>query len=224
MKRSTTRPICLSLFDYSGTWAHPWMATHSIILVDNRHPPGLRHYANGVNRIGVDINCFATMYLNRYAFHDVDCILAAPPCTHFSKAGARLWPEKDADGRTREHLHLVHATLDIIGAIQPRVWALENPVGRLANLTGTGLMQKELGLPAYTFDPCDHGDPWRKRTYLWGKFTPPAQHPVEPEPLPEHVGQNNRNHVALLHSTDERRRTTPEGFARDFYLANRGRP
>jgi|GEM_PF-2231218 site-specific DNA-cytosine methylase len=226
-----TRPVCLSLFDYSGEWARPWLATHRVILADVRHPLGWRDYdKDGLATLGADARFWRNNFALLGAFRDVDCVLSAPPCTHFSKAGARLWNAKDADGRTAEHLDMVRCTLDLIDALQPRVWALENPPGRLANKGGTGLMQTELGVPRYEFDPCDHGDAHRKRTYLWGQFAIPARHPVEPATFTNGV-PGGRNWLARLSSKDERRRTTPAGFARDFYAANkppvkrgRGRP
>ena len=33
-------------------------------------------------------------------------VLSAPPCTDFSGSGARWWPAKDADGRTKDELVL----------------------------------------------------------------------------------------------------------------------
>jgi hypothetical protein len=213
-----SRPVCLSLFDYSGEWARPWLASHDVILMDSRHVEGWT-----VDRMpatfGGDVSEWMEALLSS-GIRDVDVILTAPPCTHFSKAGARLWTEKDIDGRTEAHLRIVWETLGIVGYYMPRVWALENPPGRLANMKGTGIMQAALGRPVYSFDPCDHGDPWRKRTHLWGRFAIPERHPVEPVTY-DNGTPNNRNHVARLSSKDERRRMTPAGFARDFYEANK---
>jgi len=213
------KPICLSLFDYSGVWAAPWAKTHRVILMDARHPPGWTVGDDGIERWGGPSKTWgnALVGLGRTR---VDCLLAAPPCTHFSKAGAQHWAAKDADGRTAAHLRLVAESLRWVDILCPRVWALENPPGRLANKSGTGLMQEELGLPRYEFDPCDHGDAHRKRTYLWGEFTIPGRHPVEPVKFTNGV-PSGRNWLARLSSNDERRRTTPSGFARDFYEANK---
>lgn len=91
-------------------------------------------------------------------------ILAAPPCDHFSVSGAQYWPAKDADGRTLEALSIVDACLRIIYACKPFWWALENPVGRLVHY---------IGKPRMSFNPCDYGDPYTKKTLLWGTFAPP---------------------------------------------------
>jgi hypothetical protein len=215
-----SRPVCLSLFDYSGEWARPWLETHDVIIMDARHPDGWTFGEDRIRRYGGPARHWGPELVFYGMLWRADCILAAPPCTHFSKAGARLWPEKDADGRTAEHLELIDFVLHLIEEASPRVWALENPPGRLANMKGAGLRQEALGLPRYSFDPCDHGDPWRKRTHLWGRFAIPERHPVEPITY-DNGTPNNRNHVARLSSKDERRRMTPAGFARDFYEANK---
>jgi len=215
------RPVCLSLFDYSGAWATPWTATHRVILVDIQHPPGWHVGSDGIERIGGGVDNALSRALHSAGIHHVDVLLAAPPCTHFTKAGAHLWAQKDTDGRTAADLELVDATLRLVGVLRPRVWALENPPGRLANLKGTGLRQHELGRPRYDFQPCDHGDPWTKRTYLWGRFAAPAQHPVEPEPFPAHLPPGRRDHVTRRSSSWRAFRSlTPCGFARDFHTAN----
>ena len=215
-----TRPVCLSLFDFSGEWARPWLETHDVILMDARHPEGWTVRDDGARCFGGELKAWGWALL-ALGTRRWDCILAAPPCTHFSKAGAQHWKAKDADGRTSEHLALVDATLRWADDLCPRVWALENPPGRLANMKGTGLRQDALGLPRYSFDPCDHGDAHRKRTHLWGEFAIPERHPVEPMKFGDHITPNNRNWIAMLSSSDERRRATPAGFARDFYQANR---
>jgi hypothetical protein len=126
-------------------------------------------------------------------------ILAAPPCTCFAASGAR-WPRTERD--MFDALSVVDACLRIVFACQPKWWALENPVGKLS---------RYLGPPALRFDPCDFGDPWTKRTLLWGHFTAPRKTPVPPE-----AG-------SMMH-TDVRdpiqRAATPPGFARAFFEAN----
>src|SRR5205823_3295415 len=89
-------------------------------------------------------------------------ILAAPPCTVFANSGAR-------SGRMRrllEGLSIVDACLRFVVACKPVWWALENPVGKLKHY---------LGEPALRFDPCDYGDPYTKKTCVWGAFTPACE-------------------------------------------------
>lgn len=145
-------------------------------------------------------------------------VLAAPPCDHFSVSGARWWASKDADGRTEQALAVVDACLRIIEAVAPMWWALENPVGRLRRL------RPNLGDPRLTFHPCDYGDPWTKRTQLWGQFNLPKQQPVEPIVYETSTGKRGPWFWAKLGGrsprTKELRSTTPAGFARAFFEAN----
>lgn len=140
---------------------------------------------------------------------DVHGILAAPPCTEFSVSGARWWSGKPPE-LLQEALEVVDACLDIIGSCQPQWWALENPVGRLRKLR-----RDRLSEPLLIFDPCDYGDPWTKKTLLWGDFNEPEQSPV---PGKEYWGWR------MLGGKSERtkrlRSITPPGFARAFFEAN----
>jgi hypothetical protein len=132
-------------------------------------------------------------------------ILAAPVCTCFSGSGA-CWTRSDVD--MAEALSLVDACLRIINVLQPEWWAMENPVGKL---------RKWIGEPKMSFNPCDYGDPYKKRTLLWGRFNTnlkrsPAE-PVIPSPLHQNYGGKSER-------TKEARSITPQGFARAFFEAN----
>ena len=138
----------LSLFDYSGNWSKPYRE-------------------NGYNVIQVDIKLGLNIYdLDYKNLPDIYGILAAVPCTDFSVSGARHWAAKDKDGRTAESIKLAKYTLKIINYLEPVFWVIENPVGRISKLV------PGLGKPWY-FQPCDYGDPYTKKTGLFGRFTPP---------------------------------------------------
>lgn len=129
-------------------------------------------------------------------------ILAAPPCTMFAGSGAR-WP------RTKEQmleaLSVVDACFRIIAVEKPEFWALENPVGKLVQY---------LGKPKMYFNPCDFGDPYTKKTCLWGTFHTPEKTPVEP---------TEGSKIHLLPPSPDRqklRSITPAGFANAFFKAN----
>jgi len=114
---------------------------------------------------------------------DIYGILAAPPCDHLSVSGAQYFKIKDADGRTEEALEIVDACIDLIVDLNPNWWALENPVGRLRGLRGHvlgDLSGTEDGAPTLIFDPCDYGDPYTKKTLLWGRFNLPIKQQVAP--------------------------------------------
>lgn len=131
-------------------------------------------------------------------------ILAAPPCTRLAGSGARWWKQDLSD--LYEALALVDASLRMVAICQPHFWCLENPVGRLVHY---------LGKPKMYFNPCDYGDPWTKKTCLWGNFNIPKKTPVEPtEGSKIYLMPPSPNRQAL-------RSITPPGFARAFYEANK---
>ena len=135
---------------------------------------------------------------------DVHGILAAPPCTHLAGSGARWWADKGEDALL-ESLAIVDACLRVVLVTQPVWWCLENPVGRLVHY---------LGKPKMYFNPCDYGDPYTKKTCLWGDFNEPIQNPV----YPTEGGKMHR-----LPPSEDRARLrsiTPPGFAQAFFEAN----
>ena len=138
-------------------------------------------------------------------------ILAAVDCTHFARVGARWWKEKGTP-MLLEGLSIADACMRIIWANQKTLewWALENPIGRL---------QDYYGPPVYKFDPWWFGDPWTKRTWLWGEFTIPQAHCAQ---RPVLVGKpRSRDRTSLMSSSWKKERSrTPPGFARAFFEAN----
>jgi len=100
----------------------------------------------------------------------------------------------------------VDACLRAVAIYRPRVWALENPSGRLSHY---------LGPPTGSFDPADYGDPYTKRTCLWGDFTLPQKNPVE-------ATEGSKMHrVPPGTNRKNIRSETPKGFAEAFFMANR---
>lgn len=115
-------------------------------------------------KAGYDVRLITLPYYDVRTYvppENVYGVLAAPPCTHFSIAGSRLWHLKDLSGETDEALSIVYACLSIIDKCQPKFWALENPKGRLINW---------LGKPTMRFNMSDFGAPYLKPTLLWGYF------------------------------------------------------
>lgn len=142
-------------------------------------------------------------------------VLAAPPCDHFSVSGAQYWKAKDADGRTAEALEVVDACLRIIEETNPTWWALENPVERLRRLRPLSL-----GQPRLKFDPWEFGDPYTKRTHIYGEFNIPVRTPVEPERVCKQ-GSWIQKLGGKGAKTKMLRAITPPGFAKAFFEANR---
>lgn len=205
------QPTVLSLFDRSGVWPRPYTEQGARAITVDIAPalPGSM-YA-GREHHELDISALDALWAG---WRDAQIILLAPPCTHFSVSGARWWALKDQDGRTEQDVELVKSALEIVRHIQPRIWALENPTGPIKKLV------PELGDPLLSFDPCDYGDPYTKRTHLWGRFNPNLPRtPVEPIRVCE-----QGSWVQKLGGTSERtkvlRSTTPAGFARAFATAN----
>lgn len=141
---------------------------------------------------------------------DVHGILSAPPCTCFASSGAR-WKRTDED--MIEALSVVDACIRLAWACKPKWWVLENPVGKLV---------RYLGRPKMYFNPCDYGDPYTKRTCLWGDFV---------LPLPLLVGEARNCKPVLGNSpitklggksmrTKNIRSQTPQGFAKAFFEVN----
>lgn len=139
-------------------------------------------------------------------------VLAAPPCDHFSVSGAQYWKAKDADGRTAEAVTIAKACLDIIWLCHPVWWAVENPVGRFKRLL-------QMSEPRLIFDPCDYGDPYTKKTLLWGNFTIPVKHRVEPQRVCSQ-GSWVQKLGGKSDKTKYLRSITPPGFAQAFFEAN----
>ena len=185
------KPVILDLCGGTGAWSRPYAEAGYDVRV--------------ISLPGFDVLTYEPP-------EGVHGVLAAPPCDHFSVSGAQYWPAKDADGRTAHALAVVDACLRIIDGARPAWWALENPIGRLRKL-------RALGKPTLAFDPCDFGDPYTKRTLLWGVFNPPIRRPVEPVRV-----CSQGSWLQTLGGKSERtkrlRSVTPPGFARAFFDAN----
>ncbi len=152
------------------------------------------------------------------ALKNIYGVLAAPPCTMFSFARTRAKTPRDL----RKGMEVVYACLRIIWECRYRTklhfWALENPMGYLRQF---------LGKPTFTFDPCDFGDPYTKKTDLWGYFNHPKLNPVKLTPKQKWDSKQNnlskypRYSDITRSKQSEIRAITPPGFAKAFFEANR---
>jgi site-specific DNA-cytosine methylase len=131
-------------------------------------------------------------------------VVASPPCTQFAGSGARWW-EKKGQQALFDGLAIVDACMRFILLAQPKFWMLENPVGRLVHY---------LGKPKMYFQPYDYGDPWSKKTCLWGNFNTPEKNPVEP------TKKDKIWKISPGPCRSRQRSITPPGFARAFFEAN----
>jgi len=151
-------------------------------------------------------------------------VLAAPPCTKFSKA---TWYIKKKDRDFKRGMLEVRACLNIIWAIQEngaplQFWALENPMGYL---------NRFLGHPVYYFQPWWFGEKSflaTKRTYLWGYFNQPVRTIrkrtipfISPHSSKRDLVDKERKNEGWLKANAEQRAITPAGFAKAFFEANK---
>ena len=177
----------LSLCDRTGEWPRPYReAGYEVILIDADRGDDVRLLKPG-------------------DLPPIHGILAAPPCTHFAVSGAWMWVRK-GEGPLLEGLAVVDACLRLVTILKPEWWCLENPVGRLKHYIGPWRM---------TFDPCDYGDPYTKKTCLWGDFN--TDLPRTP------VAVEKKHYIRDISPGPERqalRSITPAGFAHAFFEAN----
>lgn len=199
----------LSLCDFSGTWSDPYREHYNVIQIDPK------------------LNMTAQQFLSELPTLEVHGILMAPPCTDFTNAGSRYWPDKDADGTTQQSIEIVKACLAIKDHYKPKFWALENPVGRLQKLI------PELGKYKLLFHPChyagwaddEEADSYTKRTCLWGDFNPELEQDYRPpiyiySPLGTRSSKITHMRGGNNEATKAFRSNTPIGFARAFRSAN----
>ena len=166
-------------------------------------------------------------------------ILAAPPCTMFSIARNDTTAKQPRD--LTGGMEIVNACLRIIHTClyeNVRVgqglkfWVLENPA--------SGYLKRFLGKPAMIFEPYEYGDPYTKKTALWGEFNEPKKSIVQPRQFEHPTSKGCRGFVKCVEyyadlkqipegyceKTGLSRRTvlrsmTPLGFAKAFYEANK---
>ena len=163
----------------------------------------------------LDGNCsFKTMDAVEHTVSDRwDMIIAFPPCTYLSNAGAcRLYPHKgqiDME-RYRKGLEAKEFFLKFLNANCDRI-AVENPVS-----------SKVFDMPKHTqeIQPYMFGHPFTKKTRLWLRGLPPLQETNVVEPIapycPAGTGRKNRSkYGAAKRGEDAKNRAkTFEGVAK----------
>ena len=198
------KKIILDLCGGTGSWSKYYAQNpdYKVIIIDPQE------WIKGKGSTG-DVRLFEAPSYSVYG------VLCAPPCTEFAGSGARWWKAK-GESALLEGLSVVDACLRIIAITKPKFWALENPVGRL---------RRYLGDPTLIFNPCDYGDPYTKKTLVWGNFNIPTQTKVEPEFVTLKNGKRGSWMWAKLGGKSDRtkklRSATPNGFAKAFYNSNK---
>lgn len=191
----------LSLCSGTGSWEKPYKDAGYNVISITLPENDVRLYSSPENVYG---------------------ILAAPPCTMFSLARTRAKKERNF----KEGMEIVQACLEIIWQcrFEPKYrnegclnfWALENPMG---------FLRQFLGYPFFTFNPCDFGEPYTKKTDLWGYFNIPKTNKIElTEDEKQKCKTNSRKLPSISDITSStqaaKRAVTPAGFAQAFFRAN----
>ena len=160
---------------------------------------------------------------------DWDLVIAHPPCTDLSLAGARYWKQKQADGRQQRAVQFFLQML--WNPPQKAYVVVENPVG---------FMSQAFREPDQIVEPWWFGDPIKKKTCLWYRAAETsnplrldwlphlvADQPVEPTMrgvtgggswrTDQAAGKTNMNNWEDSQGRARRhilRSLTPKGFAR----------
>lgn len=192
----------VSLCDLTGNMVRPWAeAGYRCLCIDTQHSIRRGH----VEYIGEGSILYRWADVRSLAPIPAAITFAFPPCTHLAVSGARDFATKG--------LRLFIDALEVVEACRQLcefsggMWMLENPVGRLSTAWRK---------PDHTFDPCDYGDPYTKKTCLWtsANFVMPPKQYVEPtEGSAMHLMAPSADRANL-------RSATPMGFARAVFEAN----
>jgi hypothetical protein len=178
--------VIVELYAGSGNWSEPWRkAGYKVIRVDILN--------------GDDVRLLGKIEGDIYG------VLAGVPCDDLAGSGARWWEPKGQEALFKA-LALADAVCRFVLLHKPKFWCIENPVGRLS---------RYYGKPVMTFQPWEYGDPYQKRTCLWGEFKIPKKNPVAPTD-----GQKIWK-MAPGPNRKRDRSITPKGFAEAFYEANK---
>lgn len=199
--------VILSLFDYTGEWARPWIeAGYDVYCMDIKS--------------GVDIYEHCVEWFMENEIGMVYGILAAPPCTDFTSSCAWTWDDKDKDGRTAWSMELVYQVMRTVEYFDPVFWALENPAGRLSPSRKSDKALIPCLGKAWYWDPWEFGDPYTKKTGLWGVFSNDlVKTPVKP--IKGKHGSWLMSLGGKSEKTKAARSVTPPGFSRAFFEANK---
>jgi hypothetical protein len=172
---------------------------------------------------------FANSWQSSHKFYGV---VANPVCTEFSIATGF-----HKHGDYAKGMFLVNHCLRIIDEIGKEnlsFWVIENPA--------SGHLKDFLGKPTHVYEPWWYGDPWTKKTALWGKFNMPQRKYYRWEDVPKNPKlyvrpTRNKPSMAFLHKSAKRfirgfkdfhveddmsfRSLCPQGFAMEFFAVNR---
>ena len=191
--------IVISCFDKSTNIVKPWAyAGYLCYCVDIQHP-------KGQSRDGNIITVGADMLQWLPPREPIAAAFFFPPCTDVAVSGARWFKDKGI-GSLIQALRLFEVSVKL-AEWSGAPYLIENPVSTISTYWRK---------PDYTFNPCDYGDPYTKKTCLWvgGGFVMPEKNRVEPV-----LGSK----MYLMSPSEDRadkRAETPMGFANAVFRAN----
>ena len=218
--------VIMSLFDATGTWSQPYIdAGYVVIRYDSARGDDIHN-----------IDWFQQIEAIKEKGYEIAGVMAAPPCTSFSSAGAQWWgaqhdnPSKEWVRKKYGELAAFHYdkpieyaeaimtdVVAIVDLAQPTEFhAMENPSGRLRKMLKEGEWNTDIGLPSLSFDPWHFGDPYTKRTHLWGEMNTDLP---EATVVPVEGSKMHKMHSGA-ESIGGERSATPEGFSYAFFIAN----
>lgn len=191
--------IVLSFFDYTTVMVQPWAeAGYLCYCIDIAHPRG-ENRSGRIIRVGADVRDWLPPK------GDIAFAAFFPPCTDVAVSGARWFRDKGLGALIRT-LSLFKRSVDL-AELLGAPYLIENPVSTVSTYWRK---------PDHSFDPCDYGDPYTKKTLLWtgNGFVMPEKRRVEPV-----LGSE----IISYPPSEERRRlreATPPGFAQAVFEAN----
>lgn len=144
---------------------------------------GSKSFSNAVAKLGHEI--YTSDYVSEYNpdycvdIMDFDIeklpykpevIWASPPCTAFSVASIGKHWNVDNTPKTEEAeygLMIVRKTIEIINSLNPKLWYIENPRGKLRKLIDPELAVLTKFVRRHTVTYCRYGDTRMKPTDIW---------------------------------------------------------
>jgi hypothetical protein len=229
---NNSKKIILDLCGGTGAWSKPYKDNGYYVRVITLPEYDVRALSNSEQR---EWKGYREIW-DLIRRNEVYGILAAPPCTMFSIARNDKTAKIPRD--VREGMSIVQACLDIIHEClyspyaksknNLKFWCLENPA--------SGYLDRFLGRPSLIINPYEYGDPYTKKTALWGMFKDPKKNLVKPErrgsegtfvknvesffDIKKHQIPEGYKEKTKLSMRTIVRSITPEGFAKAFYEAN----
>lgn len=153
--------LCVDLCSGVGGFSEAFLNEGwDVIRIDNN--PKFKDVPNTVIADVCDIDLILRIIGDR----KVNALLISPPCERFSIMGGS-WPKKGIG----KALSIAGACLELVVALKPDYWVLENPKARLRWF---------LGKPKITIRQIDYGGKYPKPTDLWGNICLPMLYGTVP--------------------------------------------